>query len=82
MPVFFKKKKLNYPFIYLLTNSLRKWLVPSSTARKVVSFLSCMCSGVAIHRKFTDNTHSKRMLVETRITFTVPSVSILNPGLE
>lgn len=41
-----------------------------------------MCSGVAIHRKFTDYTHSKRMLVETRITFTVPSVSILNPGLE
>lgn len=78
----FLQKKLDYPCICVLTNTLRKWLVPSSTARKVGSFLACTCSGVAIHRKFTDYTHSKRMLVETRITFTVPSVSILNPGLE
>lgn len=75
-------KKLDYSFNYVLNKRLQKWLFPSSTARKVRSFLSCTCSGVAIHTKFTDYTHSKRMLVETRITFTVPSVSILNPGLE
>ena len=56
-------------------NMSKKTIFPSS-------FLSSACSGVAIHRKFTNYTHSKGMLVESRITFTVPSVSILNPGLE